>query len=127
MFACKYALEIKLFSHPRGLGIFPITPFSNCSTRNLIYVISCPFEFLYIGSSTHAIKTRVLEHVFHMHNKVHEAPLTDHFLSKVQYLNLRFFVVEKLDTTIYHTIIQKSQRETFWKFRLDAMGIYGLK
>lgn len=87
----KYALELKEFTHPKGLGTFCLSRFLNCLTENPVYNILRACKHVYVGSSKGAIKTR--KHCSRKNNKVPEASLTEHFLSnKHPVKDLRFLL-----------------------------------
>ncbi|XP_078509911.1 uncharacterized protein LOC144769621 [Lissotriton helveticus] len=53
--------------------------FMNCRTRNVIYLISCPCDLIYIGETSREVRTRMNEHRSAIRTDKKGAPLTEHW------------------------------------------------
>lgn len=76
---CKYVTEGREFINPRDNRRYSLRQLTTCSSKYCVYGISCSCKLIYVGSTSHGIKIRILEHVERIKNSVLEAPLTSHF------------------------------------------------
>lgn len=79
--ACGYSLQTKEVSVPGWNVPFQLHFYTNCETRDVVYVTVCPCKLLYMGMCRRPLKIRILEHLVRICNKVMEAPLTAYYLS----------------------------------------------
>ncbi|KAJ1206910.1 hypothetical protein NDU88_002303 [Pleurodeles waltl] len=54
---------------------------TNCNSMNVIHVIKCPCDLLYVGQTRQKKKVRILQHCSRIRCKVQGAPLVDHFIT----------------------------------------------
>lgn len=100
--------------------------FTNCSTKWSIYLLECPCGLHYVGSSRHALKTRLSEHRSRIKNNIMEAPLVAHFY---QYSDFRTVIIETIHTEAFNKVDRYRrllQRELYWIFRFKTYSPHGL-
>lgn len=66
---CPMALEIKEFVVPGTNETIRLKAWSNCRTKNTVYIILFPYFKMYSGKSTCAQRMKVLEHKLRLKNK----------------------------------------------------------
>ncbi|XP_077783916.1 uncharacterized protein LOC144327564 [Podarcis muralis] len=79
--SCPFSLQIKEIYDENSNFRFTIRQFSTCQTEDVVYLIRCPCNLLYIGSTTRAVGVRTGEHHSRIRNAVMEAPLVEHFIT----------------------------------------------
>lgn len=79
--ACPMAWEINEYVNPSNGFRIKFTDFTSCSSKRIVYLLGCPCGLPYVGSSTRAVKTHVLEHKSRIKNNVTDAPPVGHYQS----------------------------------------------
>ena len=77
--------------------------YSNCRTKNVIYLCKCSCPKWYVGKTTRQIRTRILEHKSRIRNNVMEAPMTKHLIDAGHSEeDLQFLVIKVLKRMPFH-------------------------
>nr|XP_008114451.1 PREDICTED: uncharacterized protein LOC103279723 [Anolis carolinensis] len=59
---CVHSLNTKQFTHPTLRITIPLNSFTTCATDQVIYVLQCECNLLYVGMTTRSVRSRILEH-----------------------------------------------------------------
>nr|XP_008123603.1 PREDICTED: uncharacterized protein LOC103282659 [Anolis carolinensis] len=125
---CGLTSNIKQFQHPSLPIKINLKNYMTCSSENVIYVIRCPCDLLYIGMTSRSLKIRIQEH----HSKIKrgslDSTLYTHFQQKSHpYNSFKFLALEKVCAAGY-TDIKTSllRREAFWIYKLRTITPHGL-
>ncbi|XP_062837953.1 uncharacterized protein LOC134299335 [Anolis carolinensis] len=125
---CKFTNNVKEFIHPTLNMKIKLKNYTTCSSENVIYVLSCPCNKLYVGMTTRAIRIRIQEHRSRIRKGNTESTLYLHFKDNIHSCNdLKYLALEKLQTPI-NTDIKKLLlcREAFWIHKLKTLTPQGL-
>ncbi len=76
---CHNTWRTPVFRHPRSGKSFPVKGFITCSTENIIYLLRCPCDKIYIGKITCMLKQRISEHKSSIRRKDVNYPVAQHF------------------------------------------------
>ena len=60
--ACKYSKEMNTFTSAVTNKQYTIRQFVNCSSSNVVYMISCKCDLQYVGKTSRPVRTRIIEH-----------------------------------------------------------------
>ena len=79
--------------------MFAIKKFLTCSTDYVVYVLMCPCEKWYVGSTKHPAKRRILEHKRAINKNDHQYPVARHFAEFHQGASslLRYFILDRVE------------------------------
>lgn len=58
---CHYTSKAFNFGHPSGKR-YPIKGIITCNTKNVIYILKCPCDLLYVGKTSRSLKIRISKH-----------------------------------------------------------------
>ncbi len=59
---CHNTWKTNIFTHPRTGTTFPVRGVITCSTKNVVYMLKCPCDNIYIGKTIRPLKQRISEH-----------------------------------------------------------------
>nr|XP_033799951.1 vomeronasal type-2 receptor 26-like [Geotrypetes seraphini] len=92
---CQYSVRLEDLQLPGWVINRRSTALTDCNTKNVVYIIQCPCQKLYIGHTVRKIRVRIGEHVSRIVKAVAEAPLTPHWLQHEHPISsLRFSVLD---------------------------------
>lgn len=97
--------------------------FTNCKSKGVIYLITCPCTLRYVGMTTREVKTRLIEHKSCIRTKKLTAPLVNHFVKKGhKQEDFTWTILEKLTPPRRGGDFGKMllKREQLWIFRLNT-------
>lgn len=98
--------------------IIYLNSYTNCSSKEVIYHMSCECQKVYVGMCSRTVRTRIVEHRSKIRNQVIDAPLVANFLEKGHSdSDLKWSMITKLKHPQYHdTDINKALQhlEAFW-------------
>ncbi|XP_077791729.1 uncharacterized protein LOC144329091, partial [Podarcis muralis] len=77
-----HATETASYHVPNRSTILKSNGFTNCATRNVIYLTQRTCQLIYIGATTRPVKIRILEHGYRIRGKIREAPLVEHLIEQ---------------------------------------------
>ena len=127
---CKFAWVTKHVSLPENDFELKLTKFSNCNTKNCIYLWICTCGKKYVGKSTRPIKIRIGEHRSRIRNRNLEAPLTAHYVEMGHSPeDFKFVVLEVVSAQPFEKIdIERVllQKEAAFIHRLNTLAPEGL-
>lgn len=114
-----------------------ITQIFTCMTNNVIYMLTCPCNKVYIGKTTRPFKKRLLEHVSSINNAPEWIqnnrklpPVSRHFLEfhNNSSTGLRAMGLQRISLGIRGGDIDTAllSKESEWIFRMNALGPMGL-
>lgn len=75
---CPLTQETKEFKYNNHTHV--MRDHSNCNSSGVIYAITCPCGFVYIGQTIQKAKCRILQHISRIKCKTQGAPLVEHFM-----------------------------------------------
>lgn len=125
---CHNSVKTNTFKHPRTGKRFGIRGIITCNTKNVIYMLTCPCEKIYIGKTTRPLKQRISEHKSSIRRNDENYPVACHFNNLSHPLSsLRFQGIEQVTLHRGGDVDRKlCQRELFWIHKLDALQPSGL-
>lgn len=84
-----------------GICTVKLKHFSDCNSKNVVYLILCECKKIYISVSRRRVKVHFLELFSHIKNKVEDIQLVSHFLKGTHAVeNLQVFVLSMLHVSI---------------------------
>jgi len=125
---CHNTWRTPVFRHPRSGKSFSVKGFITCSTENVIYLVKCPCDKIYIGKTTRVLKQRISEHKSSIRRNDINYPVARHFNEASHPVSsLRFQSIEHIELPRRGDIDMKlCQRELFWIDTLNALQPTGL-
>lgn len=96
--ACKSSHLVKEFLIPGRAKKWKIEQFLTCSSNFVIYVLECPCQLRYVGSTTLMAKKRVMEHLRAITNVDTHYPIARHFQKyhRSDNAGLKYFVIDQI-------------------------------
>lgn len=86
---CNNMLKGDTFSHPHSGKRFQIHDRYTCSSKYVVYMISCPCGLIYIGETTMEVRKRITKHKSTIRNKMVELPIPKHFIERNHYKEVK--------------------------------------
>ena len=127
--ACKNSKKTHTFKSTVTNRQYTIRQFVNCSSTNVVYMIMCKCNLQYVGKTSRAVRTRIIEHMSAIRRKDITSPVARHFMEAGHSTaDLSFIVIEQvkkarrggdLDTKLLQT-------ESRWIFYLQSVNPGGL-
>lgn len=127
--SCSHYLKIQTFTHPHTNKTYKIKQLITCRSTHVVYILTCPCPLLYVGKTTRALRTRILEHRSAVRRSDEVSPVARHFQEAGHSVaDLKFWGVERilpkrrggdLDRTLL-------QRECFWIHELGCLSPKGM-
>ncbi|XP_063793071.1 uncharacterized protein LOC134948780 [Pseudophryne corroboree] len=130
---CKYLISGSTFQHPHKNKKYEIQQILTCSSRFVIYYITCPCNKYYIGMTSRMFKERMALHrsaiTKSLQGEQNDQPVARHFKTCQHSLGqLRYQIIDQLPPMIRggdkSTALQKL--ESRWIFKLDTIHPNGL-
>ncbi|XP_029475942.1 corrinoid adenosyltransferase isoform X1 [Rhinatrema bivittatum] len=126
---CQHTNTLTQFAHPHSGCLYKLSGTSDCNTRGVVYVITCPCQLLYVGKTQRSIKTCIIEHRSSINISKENAPLVSHWIEKSHTTaDLQFFVLEVVLPPArggdYSLILLRHEQR--WIFRLNTIIPHGL-
>lgn len=124
-FCLRHAIDTKNFTSTSNRKRFQIKNRITCTSRDLIYLISCKkCHIQYIGETGMPMRTRLNNHISNIRNKI-DTTVSAHFNSAGHsILNLQAIAIEMMDPSNQN--ITRKQRESFWIKTLQTYTPLGL-
>ena len=122
--ACHVLTECSNFKSSAYNSVYPLLNNFTCTTRNIIYVITCTKCFIqYVGETNNSARERISGHRSCIKlNK--PTPIGIHFNSTDHsILDFSFTPIEQLTTD---NVNNRRTRESFWQFKLGTVFPKGL-
>lgn len=95
--SCNNMLRGDEFTQQNTGRRFRIKQRYTCSSRFLIYMITCPCNLVYIGETTMEIRQRISKHKSTIRTGMTELPIPKHFAEKQHSINhLKFRVIDSV-------------------------------
>lgn len=125
---CQYTKNVKSFKDPIGDKTIAIKGFITCRTKNVIYMIHCPCNKIYIGETSRPLKDRINEHRSSIKRNDLTSPVARHFNVKHPNSPLFFLGIEaiKLNQRGGNINFIWKKREAFWIFRFKSLHPRGM-
>lgn len=73
--ACGNSRMVKEYWNTSTNTMISINQFLTCNSTFIIYVLECPYKLRYVGSMTHIVKKRILEHMRAITNRDKQYPI----------------------------------------------------
>lgn len=127
---CRYVHQTDVFANPCGGKNYNIKQFINCSTTQVIYMLTCPCNQIYIGKTKRQLRIRIGEHIGSIKKKDDDRPIPLHFArlynGDPKGLMVQGIYVLNLPPRRggFDTILL--QKEKMWTYYLDSMVPKGL-
>lgn len=106
---------------------YPIKEFPNCSSDHVVYCLTCPCGFLYVGRTIHPLRQRFGKHRWFIEQGCDEHHVPRHFLTEHQKSTkgLKVWVIKAISGGLPAVELFKRlcQRETFWINSLSPGGL----
>ena len=128
-YQCKYTERCTTFKHPHTGKKIPIKGIISCSTKSVIYLISCACGKSYVGKTSRALKTRIAEHRSTIRCKNMNYPVAAHFaeanhpISSFRYIGIEHVTLPPRGGNLDLLL---SRREHFWISYLKTLAPHGL-
>lgn len=127
---CPFVDRTSVFHDVLGKNNYEIRDLINCSTKRVIYIITCPCLNIYIGKTKRPLKVRIGEHLREFDEKDPEKPLAKHFVSchrgcSVD-MKVKGIYVLKLPTRRGDFDCILLQKEKWWIYELKSLTTQGL-
>lgn len=125
---CNSTHKTRTFKHPRSGKSYSVKGFITCKTKNVIYLLRCPCDKVYVGKTTRSLKQRISEHKSSIRRADLNYPVACHFIECAHPVSsLRFQGIEQVTLSRGGNIDKVlCQRELFWIHTLDALHPKGL-
>ncbi len=127
--SCTKYVKCKSFTHPRTLKTYKIRQLITCKSTYVIYIIICPCSQLYVGKTTRALRTRMIEHTSAIRRQDITSSISRHFKSANHSLSdMKFLGIERILPHRRGGDKDKKllQREAFWIFELKSLFPEGM-
>ncbi|KAJ1143227.1 hypothetical protein NDU88_009538 [Pleurodeles waltl] len=99
---------------------------TNCNSKNVVYMITCPCDKRYIGMMTRRVGTRICEHRSTIRCKRDATRLTEHYISSNHHPDhMQWVVLDQLKTTTTNAkqkLLLYEQR-WIWRLQTDTRGL----
>ncbi len=103
---------------------FKITSCITCSTRNVIYMLKCPCQKIYIGKSLRQLKLRISEHKPNIRRQDITSSVARHFnemghdIKQLECIGIEEVFVSRRGGNINKELLK---REAFWIHKLKSL------
>ncbi len=126
---CNYTHHCTSFKHPHTGKSIPIKGIISCTTKAVIYLITCPYGKSYVGKTSRELKTCIAEHRSTIRCKNMNYPLAVHFLDfNHPITSLRYTGIMKISSLRRGGDLDQIlfKKEAFWIHKLKMLTPYGL-
>ena len=109
---CKGSYKCRSFKHPQTGKQIPIKGVSTCSTKAVIYLITCPSGKHNVGKTKSELKVRISEHRSTIRCKNSTYPVADHFLeanhliSSLRYIGIEHITLPRRGGDLDHLLLK---------------------
>ncbi len=127
--SCTKYVKCKSLTHFCTLNIYKIRQLITCKSTYVIYIIICPCLQLYVGKTTRALHTRMIEHTSAIRRPDDTSSISHHFKSANHSLSdMKFLGIERILPHRRGGDRDKKllQREAFWIFELKSLFPEGM-
>lgn len=127
---CGYVDRTNVFASSDGEKQIKICDFINCSTTQVVYMLTCPCGKAYIGKTKQRLKIRIDKYIGSIRKKNDECPLALHFLQfhngNPDWLNIKgiYALNFPLRRGDFDCIL--TQKEKMWTFHMGTLMPNGL-
>ncbi len=95
--SCTKYVKCKSFTHLCTLKTYKIRQLITCKSTYVIYIIICPCSQLYVGKTTCALHTRMIEHTSAIRRQDDTSSISRHFKSANHSLSeMKFLGIERI-------------------------------
>ena len=126
---CNYTYKCSSFKHPHTGKEIKIKGIISCSTKFVIYLITCPCGKSYVGKTSRSLKARIAEHRSTIRCKNLNYPVAAHFVEFNHPISsLRYIGIEKVSLPPRGGDLENllSKREHYWIYHLKTLTPHGL-
>jgi len=125
---CNNTHKTYNFKHPRSGKSYNVKGMITCKTKNVIYILRCPWDMVYVGKTTRCLKQRISEHKSSIRRADPNYPVACHFTECAHSVSsLSFQGIEQIKLPRGGNIDKVlCQRELYWIHTLDALHPKGL-
>ena len=97
--ACKNSVQIQKYKNNRNGQVSVINKFLSCSSDYVVYVLICPCQLWYVGSTKHQARRRILEHRRAITNNDAQYPVARHFAlhHNSDSAQLKYFILDRVE------------------------------
>uniref|UniRef100_A0A674E9P8 Reverse transcriptase domain-containing protein n=1 Tax=Salmo trutta TaxID=8032 RepID=A0A674E9P8_SALTR len=126
---CNGTYKCRSFKHPQTGKSIPIKGVITCSTKAVIYLITCPCGKNYVGKTKRELKVRISEHRSTIRCKNLTYPVAAHFLeaghsiSSLRYIGIEHVTLPRRGGDLDNLLLK---REAAWIFNLKTLAPFGL-
>ena len=126
---CNSTHKCQRFKHPHSGKNIPIRGVITCTTKAVIYLLTCPCGKAYVGMTTRELKARIAEHRSTIRCKNINYPVAAHFVefnhpvSSLQYIGIEKVSMPRRGGEIEKLLLK---REAFWIQSLKTLTPFGL-
>lgn len=127
--ACSHFLKLQTFTHPHTHKTYKIKQSITCRSSHVVYILICPCPLLYVGKTTRALRTRILEHTSAVRRSDVASPVARHFQAAGHSVtDLRFLGIERVLPKKRGGDLDKKlfQRECYWIYELGCLFPKGM-
>ncbi len=125
--SCTEYVKCKSFTHPRTLKTYKIRQLITCKSTYVIYIIICPCSQLYVGKTTRALRTRMIEHTSAIRRQDDTSSISRNFkFANHSLSDMKFLGIERILPHRRGGDRKLLQREAFWIFELKSLFPEGM-
>ena len=97
--ACKNSTKVKHYTNKLNGSVTEISKCLNCFSDFTVYILICPCDLQYVGSTKNPVKKRILEHKRAITNNDPQYPVARHFSThhKSNSNLVKFFAVDRVE------------------------------
>lgn len=121
---CSHMLRGDTFTHPHTGQVFKIRQRYTCTSRFVIYMITCPCGLVYVGETTMEIRMRISKHKSTIRTGLNELTLPKHFEEQAHTIGqLRFRVIDSVPPLRRGSdrCVKWMEKELMWIHRLGCL------
>ncbi|OCT74377.1 hypothetical protein XELAEV_18033352mg [Xenopus laevis] len=126
---CSHVIKGETFIHPSTGEKISLRGHFTCVSKYVIYALTCPCGFIYIGETTQMVKSRISQHKSSINLGNMRLPVSKHFLEAGHGADqLKYMVLEGIPPLKFggNRELKLKQREVWWIHRLKTLAPSGL-
>ncbi|OCT69187.1 hypothetical protein XELAEV_18040497mg [Xenopus laevis] len=122
---CSHVIKGEAFIHPSSGEKISLRGHFTCVSKYVIYALTCPCGFIYIGETTQMVKSRISQHKSSINLGNMRLPVSKHFLEAGHVADqLKYMVLEGIPPLKFggNRELKLKQREVWWIHRLKTLA-----